>query len=91
MFTNQNLDSQNKRLTCKFLDTLYIEGFQLPSQLHDQVINGFNTLNSQDEMQYEGSFGALSFISVNKENYDAIIEEGYFDNAIDILRENDKK
>ncbi|KAA6362318.1 MAG: hypothetical protein EZS28_042155 [Streblomastix strix] len=91
MLTNQNIDSQNKRLTCKFLDILYIEGLQLPSKLQDQVISGFNTLNSQDEMQQEGSFGALSYMSVNKENYDAIIEEGYLDDAIDIIRENDKK
>ncbi|KAA6365521.1 MAG: hypothetical protein EZS28_038952, partial [Streblomastix strix] len=87
MLTNQNIDSQNKRLTCKFLDILYIEGLQLPSKLHDQVISGFNTLNSQDEMQQEGKFGALSLISVNKKNYDAIVQEGYFDDAIDSLSE----
>ncbi|KAA6383385.1 MAG: hypothetical protein EZS28_021088, partial [Streblomastix strix] len=65
VLASKEVDDYNKRVACKLLDSIYIEGIVLPKDLQEEVLTNFSQQFSSEDEQ-EGTFGALSYLAVNK-------------------------
>ncbi|KAA6386421.1 MAG: putative Serine/threonine-protein kinase Nek3 [Streblomastix strix] len=88
LLINTETSAEVRNGVCEFLDTLYVEGAKLPEDLRLEILTQLlQQMNSnQNIIDKLYSIKALSWIAVNKENHEAIVEAGFLDAILDIFK-----
>ncbi|KAA6398669.1 MAG: putative Serine/threonine-protein kinase Nek3 [Streblomastix strix] len=76
----------NVKLSCKLLDLIYIEGAKIPSDVQSLVFNHLcEQLKQGNAADQQQALEAISYLVVNQENHDTIVEANILDASLEIF------
>ncbi|KAA6383103.1 MAG: putative kinase domain protein, partial [Streblomastix strix] len=85
-YANKRIDVIIKLSTSKLLDSLYIQGIKLPSDLQQQVITEIcESLKDEKLTDRKCALDSLQLLALNKDNHEVIIANGMVDLSIEFI------